>query len=386
MRSRLHSRAVLLELIDLTYAAAENDRLWQPFLQTLRTTVSARSAVLLHHDLHAKGGLLFSEGTDPIANRLYDDYFNRLDPFAAPAGRYGVGQPTTDEILVGRRELTRTEYYNDFAVGFDLARLLCVVVDQSETNSVLSILRAERDAPFESHDLRLVRALTPHVRRALQIHRRVQAANQERNVAVEALDALPCALFLVDATAKVLLANSRGSQMLAARDGVTTDAGRLAAESLADTKRVRDACGVVAAARASSTRHPGSAFTLGHRASGRLPLQVLVTPPTSPAPLGLTDDRVAALVFVSDPADPQRPNEQMLREFYGLTPAEADVAIRLTIGRRIEQIAVERGSAVETVRRQSKQILAKTGTRHRAELVHLLSTTLSSLTLGGGAA
>jgi DNA-binding NarL/FixJ family response regulator len=110
------------------------------------------------------------------------------------------------------------------------------------------------------------------------------------------------------------------------------------------------------------------------RPSGGPALQALVAPARSTDPLGLHDDRIAALVFISDPADEQKPSEQLLRELYGLTPAEASVAARIAVGWSLERIAAERGSALETVRRQSKQILAKTGARHRSELVVRLLT------------
>jgi DNA-binding CsgD family transcriptional regulator len=86
----------------------------------------------------------------------------------------------------------------------------------------------------------------------------------------------------------------------------------------------------------------------------------------------LRDPRVTAVVFVSDPAEARGPSETHLRQTYGLTPAEASVAARIAVGHGLADIATERGSALETVRRQSKQILAKTGARHRADLMRLL--------------
>jgi DNA-binding NarL/FixJ family response regulator len=74
------------------------------------------------------------------------------------------------------------------------------------------------------------------------------------------------------------------------------------------------------------------------------------------------------------------PSEAVLRELYGLTPAESHVAARISLGWTLTKIAAERGSALETVRRQSKQILAKTGARHRGELVRRLSTIVSGTT------
>ena len=90
-------------------------------------------------------------------------------------------------------------------------------------------------------------------------------------------------------------------------------------------------------------------------------------------------EHVAAFVFVNDPADEQKPSESLIRDLYGLTPAEAYIAARIAIGWSLEQIARDRGSAIETVRRQNKQILAKTGARHRGELVIRLSAMLTTV-------
>lgn len=62
----------------------------------------------------------------------------------------------------------------------------------------------------------------------------------------------------------------------------------------------------------------------------------------------------------------------LLREVHGLTRAEAEVACALGEGFGIDEIAARRGSAVETVRAQLKQIMAKTGTRKQSEVVALV--------------
>ena len=227
---------------------------------------------------------------------------------------------------------------------------------------------------IDADDTWLLQALVPHIRRALEVHQRLHQAEQERGVAVEALDALRCAVFLVDAELKVVVANRKGREMLAARDGLFEHRGRLCAASSADTQKLRG-LSIAAGARQVAMPHCSRVFAIA-RPSGRLSLQVLVAPTAAQATLGLTDSRVVALIFVSDPADERRPSERLLQQSYGLTPAECEVAVRLAIGRSLEEIATERGSAIETVRRQNKQILAKTGARHRSELVHRLSTML----------
>jgi DNA-binding CsgD family transcriptional regulator/PAS domain-containing protein len=364
---------VLLRLIDQVYGAAETPELWEPFLVSLAEAVNGRAAVLLQHDLVESGAVNVAVRVDPEAHRQYNHYFNRLDPWAAGARRLGPGIVATDEMLISP-QARRTEYFSDFASRFDLTRLLTVVFGRHAGMNVgLSILRGDRDEPFAPHDRHLVAALVPHVQRALAIHQRIAAAQHERAGAFQALDAVRCAVFLVDAEAKVVIANRGGRAMLMANDPLSTEGARLSAARPHETAKLRHLCAAVAGTRREAPGHPGGMLAL-ERPSGGPALQALVAPARSTDPLGLHDDRIAALVFISDPADEQKPSEQLLRELYGLTPAEASVAARIAVGWSLERIAAERGSALETVRRQSKQILAKTGARHRSELVVRLLT------------
>ena len=74
---------------------------------------------------------------------------------------------------------------------------------------------------------------------------------------------------------------------------------------------------------------------------------VVVTPVKARAPLGLQDDSVTAIVFVSDPELHSQPDRNLLQVYYGLTPTEADIAARLVAGESLDEIAA--------VRRYTKQ-------------------------------
>ena len=66
------------------------------------------------------------------------------------------------------------------------------------------------------------------------------------------------------------------------------------------------------------------------------------------------------------------PQKSTLRQAFGLTDAEVEVALALSCGRDIEEIAQMRGVLPGTIRNQVKSIFAKTNTRRQAELVALL--------------
>ncbi len=64
----------------------------------------------------------------------------------------------------------------------------------------------------------------------------------------------------------------------------------------------------------------------------------------------------------------------VLQALYGLTAAEARLALGLAQGRGLDEMAAALGLSRHTVRTQLKQVFAKSGTRRQPELVRLLLT------------
>lgn len=63
----------------------------------------------------------------------------------------------------------------------------------------------------------------------------------------------------------------------------------------------------------------------------------------------------------------------MLRSAYGLTQAEALLAVALCRGTSLGEFAAERGISIHTARTQLRALLSKTRTERQADLVGLLS-------------
>ena len=66
------------------------------------------------------------------------------------------------------------------------------------------------------------------------------------------------------------------------------------------------------------------------------------------------------------------PSPAFLRGMFGLTAAEATVALALAAGASAGAIARDRAISLETVRSHLKTIFAKTGTKRQATLVLLI--------------
>nr|WP_276552804.1 helix-turn-helix transcriptional regulator [Bradyrhizobium elkanii] len=83
----------------------------------------------------------------------------------------------------------------------------------------------------------------------------------------------------------------------------------------------------------------------------------------------------ANILVVTSLSSPKAPPAHILYGLFDLSPAEARVAQRLVEGSSVEEIATSNDLSQETVRKQLKSVLAKTGTSRQAELVGLLTGT-----------
>jgi DNA-binding CsgD family transcriptional regulator len=108
-------------------------------------------------------------------------------------------------------------------------------------------------------------------------------------------------------------------------------------------------------------------MTLSRR-SGSRPLQVLIVP------LRLGEQAhwakgSATAVFISDPERSPAAPTSLLRQLYGLTPKEAEIALMVMRGHELKQVAERLHMTFETARGHMKLILDKTGTHRQVELV-----------------
>jgi DNA-binding CsgD family transcriptional regulator len=374
------TQATLLRLIDLTYAAAVDTRLWPDVLDCLVETLGGTGAALLQHDITSQGTATLAQfaRVDPEALKLYQEHYYLVDPWARSSQVKHLAIPgsvTADAALLPRNELKLTEFY-PYMVHFGLSRMINATLTRDTSSfASISIYRAESDREFSSSESRFLTALAPHIARALQVHRQLERGRHHMAAVVEGLDALPCGALLVDADARVITMNRLATDILARAEGLSVKDSTLCGPDPVVTKRLRELC--AGASLRETLNRRGGALSIGRLSSS--PLQVLVSPVAWVEPFGVCDERAVAFVFISERERDRRPDEALLRLFFGLTATEAQICASLAVGMSPEDIADERRYTRETVRWYSKQLLHKTGCRNRGELVRLISRTLPSL-------
>lgn len=191
---------------------------------------------------------------------------------------------------------------------------------------------------------------------------------------------MPCGVFLVDNSARVLYQNHTAECMVTNPVGVKVIKGTLQAASVGETQELQR----LIAAVTVNTRAPDSAGSgmVLHRPWPHRPLWATVLPipeQMNTASFGFPMVHPAALVMVCDPETMAELPVDNLRRLYGLTPAEARLAQALCNGKSLNAFSEEANHTIETVRWRLKQILAKTGTHRQSELVRLLLASVVDL-------
>jgi DNA-binding CsgD family transcriptional regulator len=170
--------------------------------------------------------------------------------------------------------------------------------------------------------------------------------------------------FLLDHERRVLAHNQIAAEVLGA--GLTLQRKRVVATDRRSDVRLQS---LIAAGLTGEGR--GIAASVGLRRESRLPLLVLVRPLKGDG--GAPSNAAKLLLIACDPERSQGPPHHLLAEVFGLTPAEAGVAIGIAAGRQLAEIAADRGISIETVRWHAKILFGKTQTRGQAELAALLT-------------
>lgn len=229
---------------------------------------------------------------------------------------------------------------------------------------------------FEPEDLMLMEALRPHLARAVDVHRRLDAETTVRRCGDEILDHLALGLVLLDERERVCFANDAAQRAARRNDGLDLSPSGLRARDPAVQRRLaallRDAASTIHALDAGH----GGAVRVARDTDG-LAYEVVV----SPAPRFercVAAEPAAVMVLIHDTAEAPLPSEHVLRELYSLTAAEARIAAYLASGMSVDDIAAVAEVSRQTVRNQLKVVFDKTGTHRQAELTHVVRSSLAT--------
>lgn len=268
-----------------------------------------------------------------------------------------------DVVSADRRR--RLPFFADFCARFDgdyaiMARLSA----PHGANLVLAGLRSGRQGEADDEALSRFRALIPHV--AASVRLLVMLEEQGEKIALGALESIRVPAFLVNAWGALTAATPAGDEILKAENLLRTRGGRLEALDPLSMRSLESAFRQVAnEGRLMSAPHP----IVLRDANGSRRLAELSRLPAPPSGVRLG----AAYILVLTPAPtPVERSKSIVIASYGLTDAEADIALQLGGGVLVEEIAHRRRVRPDTIRTQLKSIFSKVGASGQVQLVSII--------------
>lgn len=275
----------------------------------------------------------------------------------------------SDSILpVG--ELRRTSFYDEVLRPQSYDHAAMIGLSQKRGFGVGFCLNRERSrGPYAEREREFLQRLTPHMMRSIQFGFQIGAYRALQDAEHRALDRISTGVALLDRSSRVLYANR------ALRAMTTDGALRLHGEKLssASVSHARQLSDLVSAALRG---RPTATMAIPHPADGRL-VAVLVSSVRSrdlDRFTGLAMRDAAAMVYVIDPAAPTPLPPAWIMDVYGLTLAEARVAVQASLGRSDAEIGTGLNISPNTVKTHLRRVFAKIGVNGRTELAGLMAS------------
>lgn len=361
---------VACDLVGRIYDAALDAALWPEVAAEIAAAFEGNSCTL-----HLRGEPVTAAVLGATANMTpelmgeYEAYYWQHDMWVQGAAAYPLGTVLTSSQIVSETAFIRSAYFNDWCRRMDVQHLLGTALSvDGDTVGIVGIHRPTRGIAFDAAERALLERLLPHLRRALQLHRRIGALGAGEQASQEALRRLGGAAVVVAADGRVLQAGAAAEALFRRGDAVCVRNGRLMARRPSAQRRLAALIADAVATAADGAGEGGGAVALPR--GNAPPLAALVTP-FRPAREGLGGAVPAAVVFLRDP-ERAAPHPAVLRGLFGFTQAEAGVAAALADGLDAAAVAARTGTSLHTVRSHIRALMAKTGTARQGELVTLM--------------
>ena len=364
---QMSEQARIGSLLDLIYESALDAERWPSLLERLAGLFRCHFADVFARtsDRTRYRGAAFGLDERDYQDVFLDTWVKR-NIWANNRPVETAGEVLSTRQMVSPHDLMNSEMYADYLAprGLHEGLRLAIWAGGGWVQDI-SLLRPWSAGAFEPSEIALGEMLLPHLQRAATVARRLRAAEARERTGLDALETLRHPMILLGADGQAVHFNASAALLVAEGDGLGLEGALLRGANAAATAALRSAVasGVSGRRLAGTVRLP--------RASGRPPLTMIVMP------LGVDQDwslpaAPAALAVVSDPLAVSGLTAPRLAELFGLTQAEAELAVDLLSGFDVTEVADRRGRSVHTVRSHLARLMGKTQTRRQSELMRLL--------------
>ena len=328
---------------------------WPSLLERLAETYASKGCVLMA-SVDADVRWMTSPRLEPVMQAFVDEGWMEQN---SRTGRLLARPPigfSTDLDVHSLEEVNSLPIYTDFLRRFGIEAGAATLVPGANGDGIILTFEG-----FASHEaarsaLPVLDLIRPHLARAATLSARLGL--DRARAAVATLESLGTPAAMLDAAGNPRAMNALFEALL----------GRLMTDTPTGLRMLDRQVDALFRRALIERGEEGASIPL-HRDSADAALHLI--PVRGDARDVFTGS--AMLAVVAQARTSKAPDVDLLQLMFDLTPAEADTARRVAMGKSPREIAADHGKSMETVRSQLKAALLKTGAQRQSELALLLS-------------
>ena len=313
-------------------------------------------------------------GLPPLAEMAYLEHYAKHNPRAD----YALSHLTTpilwDAKVLDEAAMDRDPYYAKYLRSIGLRYFISgQIANDRDIQAVIAVQRTQRQGHVGRRQIDLMRRLIPHVHRAFDVNMRLRTAAHQFQALEQTLDWLADGVVLLRANGSIVYSNDAIRAFAGADDGFRLGKNRIEFGTADARARLAAALGqIIRPLESQSADLAVTDFPVA-RPSGAPPYLVSVRSLNVSGRMQGRPGNAVVAVFIRDPVATRPAEISTLRQAYGFTEAEADLARAVQAGISPSSYARSRGISLNTVYTHLRRIKEKTRTKRTAELILTLN-------------
>ncbi|WP_428821250.1 helix-turn-helix transcriptional regulator [Microbulbifer sp. MCCC 1A16149] len=365
----------LQQLLPSFYRSAEQPGNWCHALDLIRDEMQLGSVVV--QMLRRDGDRLTQEwvARDSISTTHAESHDCLVNNDENPRLDLSDVQPPVADSTVIRDECQKTADSPRFKALRERMQLLglgrpaILGVRYGEDRNLCMILHRRYDdaREFSEGQERFLHLLTPHLKQTVSLQDKIGQLQEQSQFLSHSLDQFNTGVLVLDGAGELRWANTLARQVLGRSQHVSQAGSRLRCSSREDQQLLDE---LIEHAR----KEPCGRFVGKIGPEWNAPLQLLAVPIRAGTSPGI-------VLYISESGVKTDLSALEIVRLFGLTPAEARLAVALYEGCAVNEYAAKQGISSGTARIQLKSIFSKLGVHRQPELVRLLGASISAKTL-----
>lgn len=352
------SSSLLMDLTNKIYEKGMGSQDWNGILKALCQLIKVEKSNLTYFNLVQNNEIQlgrFSQEPAPTASCKKE----------ADVASYGTRerQKRSKENLV--KKLNKD---NDLRENSSISSTSLDILRNEHCLIKLDLHKQAGHPPFTEEELYYLDCLLPHIKRTFEFSNLIKKLKEKQETLLFSLSKMPLGVIILDQNLTVNYANSLAMSLIESRLGLCIENNIFKADSDIDHRKIQNSI-----SKLLDTGNMSASLQI-KKEPRRKTLDLTFRHANQNQKMSLSTQDKQIVVYLSCPEFCSFSSEEILQNAYNLTTTEALLALSISKGLTLQNIAEGRSVSIQTVRSQLKSIFQKMNINSQSDLIrHILA-------------